>query len=292
MDDLVFKNIPVEGFDPQSGFSDRISNPTPSRNGGIAEVLGDEISVSGSDSRLSNPSVRSGNNNMSFSGEASRLSNPTPSRKPVSNVDVDKQVPEADILSVTDPFSRASNPTPTRRGFRAVSPTDTSFSEPDPVPVVFDSDDPYSRASNPTPTRRRGNSAAVPSPDGTIAGVDMNRASNPTPRRRTTKDNSDTPDSEPMNFVADEPFSMASNPTPTRRGSTAIVMPKEFTSSDETVSLSFASVTDPYGAGCTEDSRASNPTPARRLFGSDSAPTDDEYDDSSRLSNISPSSRK
>ena len=38
MDDLVFKNIPVEGFDPQSGFSDRVSNPTPSRSGAVAEV--------------------------------------------------------------------------------------------------------------------------------------------------------------------------------------------------------------------------------------------------------------
>lgn len=296
MDDLVFKNIPVEGFDPQSGFSDRVSNPTPSRSGAVVGVPEDEISVPVSDSRLSNPSVRSGNNDMSFSGDASRLSNPTPSRKPTSKADMEEQVPEADTLSVTDPFSRASNPTPTRRGSKAVSPIDTSFSEPEPEPVVSDSDDPYSRASNPTPTRRRGNSAAVPSPDtpvfGTMAGVDMSRASNPTPRRRTTTDNSDAQNSEPMNFVADEPFSRASNPTPTRRGSAAIVMPEEFTSSDETASLSFASVTDPYGAGRTEDSRASNPTPTRRLFGTDSAPTDDEYDDSSRLSNISPSSRK
>ena len=206
------------------------------------------------------------------------------------------KVPEADTISVTDPFSRASNPTPTRRGSRSISPVAAVFSGAEIVPDVSANDDPYSRVSNPTPTRRRGNSAAVSSTDapvfGAMAGVDMSRASNPTPRRRTTIDNSDAQNSEPMNFVADEPFSMASNPTPTRRGSTAVVMPQEFISSDETASLSFASVTDPYGAGRTEDSRASNPTPTRRLFGSDSAPTDDEYDDSSRLSNISPSSRK
>lgn len=296
MDDLVFKNIPVEGFDPQSGFSDRVSNPTPSRSGAVVGVPEDEISVPVSDSRLSNPSVRSGNNDMSFSGDASRLSNPTPSRKPTSKVDMEEQGSEADTISVTDPLSRASNPTPTRRGSRSISPGDAVFSGAGFVPDVSVNDDPYSRASNPTPTRRRRNSAAVSSTDapvfGTAAGVNLSRASNPTPRRRATMDNSDQPNTESMSFVADEPFSRASNPTPTRRGNTAVVMPQEFISSDENASLSFASVTDPYGAGRTEDSRASNPTPTRRLFGSDSAPTDDEYDDSSRLSNISPSSRK
>ena len=31
MSDLVFKHIPKEGFDPNTGFSERTSNPTPSR---------------------------------------------------------------------------------------------------------------------------------------------------------------------------------------------------------------------------------------------------------------------
>lgn len=289
MDDLVFKNIPVEGFDPQSGFSNRVSNPTPSRSGITPEMPRDDMSAPVFESRLSNPSVRLESADISFSSDLSRLSNPTPSRKVATNEATDSVTPQIDSSASAESFSRISNPTPTRRASMPETPTAFGASETE----VLINDDPYSRASNPTPTRRRVNISSNDTPIfGTITGVDMSRASNPTPRRRTTTDNSDLPNTETTSFVADEPFSRVSNPTPTRRGNTSIVMPGEFTSSDEVASLSFASVTDPYGAGRTEDSRASNPTPTRRLFGSDSVPTDDEYDDSSRLSNISPSSRK
>lgn len=256
MDDLVFKNIPVEGFDPQSGFSNRVSNPTPSRSGVTPEMSRDDMSAPVFESRLSNTSVRLESADISFSSDLSRLSNPTLSHKVATNEATDSVTPQIDSSASAEPFSRISNPTPTRRASMPETSTALGASETE----VLINDDPYSRASNPTPTRRRVNISSNDTPIfGTITGVDMSRAS---------------------------------NLTPTRRGNTSIVMPGEFTSSDEVASLSFASVTDPYGAGRTEDSRVSNPTPTRRLFGSDSVPTDDEYDDSSRLSNISPSSRK
>lgn len=298
MDDLVFKNIPAEGFDPQSGFSDRVSNPTPSRNGGTVDAPEDEFVVPVSESdRLSNPSIRTGNGDMSFSGEISRLSNPTPSRKQSPVDDTVKPVIQDDSPThVVDEFSRASNPTPTRRSANSVQPFNDSDTDVESVPNVAAIDDPYSRASNPTPTRRRRSASEVPEPVlyGVIPDVDISRASNPTPRRRAGEIpiTPDTSGTDPMAFVPDKTFSRASNPTPTRRGGSAPIIPEDPSIADDSSSLSFSSVTDPYGSGIAEDSRASNPTPTRRIFGTDTAPSDDDYDDSNRLSNISPSSRK
>lgn len=264
MDGLVFKNIPAEGFDTQTGYSDRFSNPTPSRTGGVSDVSQDEIPSPTFDSRLSNPTVRTSNSDISFSGESTRLSNPTPSRRGGAAVEqFTEEVPAAQ--SVSDPFSRASNPTPTRRGAKEVSP----FGSAAPEAQGFSSfsaftqpDDPYSRASNPTPTRRK-NAVVASDTDLSLLGI-----------------------------VPGADVSRASNPTPTRRGSSVTIPIDISPIIEDTPSLSFSSVTDPYGAGLTEDSRASNPTPTRRVFGSDEAPSDDDYDDSSRLSNITSSSRK
>ncbi len=292
MSDLVFKNIPAEGFDPQTGFSERLSNSTPSRSHTFTDTPTNEISTPISDDRLSNLSVRPRNNDMDFSEDMSRLSTPTPSHKQMLITDENETISQMNMSSETDPLSRASNPTPTRR--RAKSNFDASVSEKRSAFEVFAADDPYSRVSLPTPTRREINFTPLPDApiSGTIDGVDMNRVSNPTPRRRDTGENQGLPDSVPMNFVADEHFSRASNSTPTRRCDNAAVIPEESSVIDETLSLSFASVTDSYDKELTEDARASNPTPTRRIFGSDNAPSNDEYDDNSRLSNISPSSRK
>lgn len=233
MDDLVFKNIPAEGFDPQSGCSDR---------------------------RLSTPSVRAENNDTNFSDYGSRLSNPTPSRKSNSDIGADEQAPVADAPVITDPFSRVSNPTPTRRGTSETSHFGSVLQDFSSSSISDMESEAFARASNPTPTRRKVSAENTNVPDGgVVPGSDVSRAS---------------------------------NPTPTRRGGTTSVLPVDESEFDKRSSLSFASVTDPYGVGRTEDSRVSNPTPTRRLFVFDSAPTDDEYDDSSRLSNISPSSRK
>lgn len=301
MDDLIFKNIPAEGFDPQTGFSDRFSNPTPSRTGSVSDDSIDETLSPTFDNRLSNPFVRTNVSDTSFSGESTRLSNPTPSRRSGTvAAEFSEDVPA--IQSGSDPFSRASNPTPTRRGTKELSPFDSAETESQDfssLSVSAPIDDPCSRASNPTPTRRRSATVASDmdsSSFGVVSGVDVSRASNPTPRRRTGETPFSAPISNgetmPMSFVPDETFSRASNPTPTRRGDAASLPTDSSQITVDTSSLLFSSVTDPYGTGLTEDSRASNPTPTRRVFGSDEAPSDDEYDDSNRLSHITPSSRK
>ena len=292
MDDLVFKNIPAEGFDPQIGNNGRFSNPSLSRIDVVPNVPQNESNSPSHESSLSDLSVKKCDDNTDHYDESSRLSNPTPSRRGKT-----ASGKISDIQSVSDPLSRISNPTPTRRGTSETSCFESVLQDFSPSSVSDMENEAFARASNPTPTRRKVSVKNINVPDlGTVSGSDGDRASNPTPRRRI----GDSPfsmhlsegDASQMNSIHDEDFLRASNPTPTRRGGTTSMFPKDAPEFDEKSSLSFTSVTDPYGAGRTEDSRASNPTPTRRLFGSDSAPTDDEYDDSSRLSNISPSSRR
>lgn len=301
-DDLVFKNIPAEGFEPQTGLPDRFSNPTPSRIGAVSETSQDEIPEPTFESRLSNPSVRTGRGSTSFSDESLRLSNPTPSRRTEPTVEKFASKVPAVEPTVAEPFSRASNPTPTRRGAKPISPFDTAAPETQefsasPVSTIWE--ELYSRVSNPTPTRRRGNMSAESVKDsawfGVVTDVDISRASNSTPRRRgseTTAAPTIEPETSSLCFVPDETFSRASNPTPTRRGSISPITPDISPIIEEMPLLSFSSITDPYGAGLTEDSRSTNLMPTRRVFESDETPSDDDYNDNSRLSNITPSSRR
>ena len=83
MSDLVFKHIPEEGFDPDMGFSERTSNPTPSRRSSVdSSIPTIPTEENNSDSRLSHPmpSGRSGEE-LEAATIDSRASNPTPTRR-------------------------------------------------------------------------------------------------------------------------------------------------------------------------------------------------------------------
>lgn len=83
MSDLVFKHIPEEGFDPNTGFSERTSNPTPSRRSSVdGSIPTAPTEENNSDLRLSHPmpSGRSGED-LEAATIDSRASNPTPTRR-------------------------------------------------------------------------------------------------------------------------------------------------------------------------------------------------------------------
>ena len=83
MSDLVFKHIPKEGFDPNTGFSERTSNPTPSRRSSVdGSIPTAPTEENNSDLRLSHPmpSGRSGED-LEAATIDSRASNPTPTRR-------------------------------------------------------------------------------------------------------------------------------------------------------------------------------------------------------------------
>ncbi|MBQ5335584.1 MAG: hypothetical protein J6Z45_06520, partial [Oscillospiraceae bacterium] len=133
MDDLVFKVIPAEGFDPNTD-SDRISNPTPTRKG-KQPVLPQEQPAAAE--QVQQEQVR----------EIPQAPAPVlPLR--LENADVSETAAAAarfsDLPGMT--IGRASCPTPTRR--------DAAPQRPDTGQPVFQ--DPNARLSNPTPSRRRG----------------------------------------------------------------------------------------------------------------------------------------
>ncbi|MBE6843101.1 MAG: hypothetical protein E7510_09785 [Ruminococcus sp.] len=159
MGDLSFKDIPSEGFNSDCGFTDRISNPTPSRKSSVV------------DDRISNPVPRE--------SDFDRLSNATPTRKRNNDTDVSTVPFSSDdkrVMSDASNCFRASNPTPDRRKRGA-----DSFQVPKSDEQASDS---YSRASNPTPTRRRRSELSSPpvtfSSLGADVSDDVSRASNPT----------------------------------------------------------------------------------------------------------------
>ena len=146
MNDLIFKNIPAEGFDTENGFTERVSNPTPSRKNSPASSVDTSFSVSEqhfSNSSTENPSVQP----QTFSQE-SRLSNPTPTRRRRIS-DETMATPTISVTSADDYNSRLSNTTPTRRCRQEKNTSNSSFG------VILGVDS--SRDSNPTPSRR-GNS--------------------------------------------------------------------------------------------------------------------------------------
>lgn len=156
MSDLVFKHIPEEGFDPNTGFSERTSNPTPSRRSSVDGSI---------------PTAPTEENNSDL-----RLSHPMPSGR------------SGEDLEAATIDSRASNPTP-RRCKEFDTPVMTSTGSFTPEQIA-------SRASNPTPTRQRTGNTPIPEKPVSLSfssvggayganNTDGGRASNPTPTRRT-----------------------------------------------------------------------------------------------------------
>lgn len=299
MGDFVFKNIPTEGFDPEAGFIDRVSNPTPSRKSYTSEVTQFDEQSDVPVNRLSNPSVRSAAHNMNLPDDTPRISNSFPTKRVTVQEDEVLVLPE----EASYDSSRASNPTPTRRGYTPVSPfyRDVPVVK-SPIPVL--SDDPYSRASNPTPTRRRSSKSTFADNEkataDTLIGTENDRVSNPTPRRR---DNSSLNFSEPttMNNAAsvslnDESLLRASNPTPTRRNGMSVQpVPTEKYEKDAEPVLSFSGLSNLDRSGVIGLERESNPTPTRRIFSMEAPPSDDEDDNNendNRFSNYTPTHRR
>lgn len=301
MDDLLFKNIPAEGFDPTSA-TDRASNPTPSRMGTPSPPPQDDIMTFSLESQLANLGASTESESptlSSFTGDA-RLSNPTATVHSVAG----SATSESDELSSNpnqhpiERSERASNPTPTRRGASPVQPLpDATVS---PLPVQHG--DIYSRASNPTPTRRTVDApvldtASTPSFSEAIGLSPDNRPSNPTPRRRASNTASSSfpniADSQLSETLPDEALSRASNPTPTRRRSSQLQFPIE--QSQPVEPFATPAATESFSAPVSSDSRASNPTPTRRRGTIDQAANNgsDTFDDpSSRLSNPTSSNRR
>lgn len=249
MDDLLFKNIPAEGFDPNCGFTDRISNPTPSRN----SQSNRGSNPSKPDDRLSSWHERPRNSD-DYSEPTDRLSNATPRRRNIaSDASVHQsqsnEYAESDRMS-TVVGSRLSNIN-SDRGASSVSPQVTS--DTNGFGAYSDAAD---RMSSVSPTRRRSSdgvsvpppiSAGVVEEQRKVDVIDFSRASNPTPTRREST-------SSPYETFSDLPIdgdSRASNPTPTRRRQNAFVEQP----------VTFASL----GSEIPEEvNRISNPTPTRR----------------------------
>ncbi len=287
MDDLLFKNIPAEGFDPDCGFTNRVSNPTPSRTSASIDdrlsnpLLNNSSSAGYSDAsdRLSNAtptrraSVAVDTPHSNFGGisdrpdEIDRMSSATPTRRMVNNVaSAITPLPSDDgqrILDAPDAL-RASNPTPTRR-----SSAVNSFEAEKEIERSDDSD---SRASNPTPTRRRESVLSEPPITFASLGVevydDISRASNPSPTRRNPCV-ATTPVSSISSVTAQvlngDEESRMSVPTPSRRTQVEFKGVDVDDGSVQQETLSFASVDSSYGV--SNDNRASNPTTSNRKRG-------------------------
>lgn len=289
MEDLLFKNIPAEGFDPNCGFTDRISNPTPSRSNSESAMAHEQCPPV--DDRLSN--VQTCESSVTgYSDITDRLSNVAPSRRNLSTESVpqDTQLPCNDNERMSSIFdaSCASNPT---SSCRVVAGSSSCIS-----PSVDD----YSRASNPTPTRRF--QYAFSEPPVTFQNVntemeeDLSRVSNPTPTRRSTEKTYETSTTQPNVIdhlqMTEDVESRLSNITTTRR---KIDDSSPFFDSDTAESLTFESVENPYGVGVQfgiGDSRTSNSTPTRRTIQAPPAQEEGFNNDSVRLSNYTPSQHK
>lgn len=286
MEDLLFKNIPAEGFDPNCGFTDRISNPTPSRSN-TESATGHEQRPPVDNNRLSNVQTRD-SSITGYSDVTDRLSNATPSRRNLSTESIPQSTQSTyndnERMSSTFDASRASNPTPSRR----VAVSSSSYASP--------SADDYSRASNPTPTRRFQNvfsESPVTFPNVITETEDLSRASNPTPTRRSTENIYEySTASQNATVLAEDVESRLSNTIPTRRERECS---SPFFDSDTAESLTFESADNPYGVGVPSgisDSRASNPTPTRRTAQTSPVQEEGFNFDNDRLSNYTPSQHK
>lgn len=280
MDDLLFNNIPAEGFDPNCGFTDRISNPTPSRNSQCSGVSTASIP----DDRLSSQQGRT-SSSAGYSEPTDRLSNATPTRRNITpNAPVHQSnsnvYDESDRMS-TVVGSRLSN-TNSDRGTSSVLPQTTSATN------RFGAySDVADRMSSVSPTRRRCNEGVPPPPpipsgvveeQRTVDATDFSRESNPTPTRRESTSN-------PYETFSNLPIdgdSRTSNPTPTRRRQNAFAEQP----------VTFASL----GSEISEEvDRISNPTPtrrdARRNMDFAAQPSTDS-DIQSRMSSTTPTRRE
>lgn len=262
MDDLVFKNIPAEGFDALSA-TDRASNPTPSKLNPEPVEEQDEIMTFSLDSQLANLSAQMQNPTSvpvaPVTADPSRLSNTSSPLRQQTPPQIQESTEFASIAVQvpTDQGGRASNPTVTRESMIPEVPMQS------PPTYQQNSGDAASRrASNPTPSRRRtvedSHIADIPEIHAP-SSIDIeanSRASNPTPTRRA-HDGQDVEPSfvpEPTVPVAGMVDNRPSNPTPRRRGNTATV--------PQTPPVQEISIGTPIPVEIS--SRASNPTPTRR----------------------------
>lgn len=229
MDDLIFKNIPTEGFDTESRFTERVSNPTPSRKN--STISSADTSFSVSEQYCSNYSTENPSAQPQDFSQDSRLSNPTPTRRRrISNETM--SAPVISGVSADDYNSRLSSATPTRRCRQEENTNNSSFG------VISGVES--SRNSNPTP-RRRGNSFVseiLPPPK-----TEQRQSDSYQTRLEVSEPSESTYNIPPINSVSDQ-------------------------AEDDEESLSFASVDNPYGVE-ENNIRISVPPIVRKPFESE-----------------------
>ena len=283
MDDHTIKNVPADGFSTETGFTERVSNPSSSRR---------SVEIIQSTPQQMYP--------QDYPRD-SRLSNPTPTRRKRGN---NGTVSSASVSIVDDAHSRLSNPTQTRRK-HGNNGTVSSVS-------VSTVDDTRLRLSNPTQTRRSQqsqNKTSDFSSFGVIPNSEMSRASNPTPRRRKTAEESSLTDSvseqqffyqAPINSESENEISsdseqkqsdflstpIISESTPEKKDNIPLVTPIFEKKSEENVSLSFASVDNPYGI---EESESNVSQPVKVPF---EAETSQNSSNVGRLSQLQQTRRR
>lgn len=262
MDDLVFKNIPAEGFDALSA-TDRASNPTPSKLDSEPVEEQDEIMTFSLESQLANLAAQTQAPTSSpvtpVTADPLRLSNTSsPLRQQTSSpIQESTEFASIAVQVPADQGGRASNPTVTRESLTPDVPMQSS-----PTYQQNNGDAASRRASNPTPSRRRTviDPPIVDAPEiHAPSSIDIeanSRASNPTPTRRSHNGQDAVPPfvPEPTIPVAGMVDNRPSNPTPRRRGNTATV--------PQTITVQDISIGTPIPVEIS--SRASNPTPTRR----------------------------
>ena len=309
MDDLIFKNIPAGGFNTETGVTERVSNPTPSRKSVVAPSEG--VSLPDSEQRFSNPtpSRRVGETTESFQSPPqqmypqdysrdSRLSNPTPTRRKHGNNETVAPVP---VSPVDDSCSRLSNITPTRRRQQSQSQSSDFAS----FGVIHDTE--MSRASNPTPRRR--NTQFVPEEPLLINSEPQQQPFSETPEmtedtENTLKPNDDITPIEPMftqilendmsvdleqkqlEFSSVPTISEKVESTSEQTEETSLITPIFDQKLEDDESLSFASVDNPYGV---EKGEVNISEPVRIPFEAD---TPEKSINDGRMSQITPTHRK
>lgn len=242
MNDLIFKNIPEEGFETKNRFTERVSNPTPSRkNSSFSQT---ETAFPVSEQCVSNPTLSENQSvQPQMLSQESRLSSPTPTRR--------RRVSDKTIIAASsdDYNSRLSNATPTRRCSRK---TDNSSST-----VISGAES--GRDSNPTPRRRVNSfiSEVLPSPETEQLQPDfhnnqsestLNRTDNILPVNPVPDQTEE--DVESLSFTSvDNPYGLKENNI---RTSASPIVRKPFES--ETVS----------GSDNADNNRLSNYTPTHR----------------------------
>lgn len=259
MDDLVFKNIPAGGFDTETGFADRVSNPSLSRKNAF---------VNQSD--------------ISYSTSEHRFSDTSPSRR------TDIQSDEQSTVQTCD--SRMSNPTPTRR--RSISSeTKDSFSN------ISDFNSRLSNPTQ--TRRIKQSEKQVASSFGAISDIELSRASNPTTRRRINNFTSDVFVTEDANQIQQDISQMQIIPENSavpemtenllqQTENIPRLSPDIDSEFESTASLSFASVDDPYGV---KENEVKISEPVRKPFESEEDKVTSNLNNN-RMSNYVPTHRK